>query len=76
MPRIIDALGRTLIECSARPKTSERHGALRGLVQSPVTRLALGNTSNVKGVGSGVFGCKIDFGPVYRVYFGKDGGRL
>jgi putative addiction module killer protein len=28
-----------------------------------MTRLALGNFSNVKGVGSGVFECRIDFGP-------------
>lgn len=41
-----------------------------------VTRLALGNFSNVKGVGSGVFELRIDFGPGYRVYFGKDGERL
>jgi putative addiction module killer protein len=41
-----------------------------------MTRLALGNFSNVKGVGSGVFECRIDFGPGYRVYFGKDGENL
>lgn len=35
-----------------------------------------GNLSNVKGVGSGVFEYKIDFGPGYRVYFGKDGDRV
>jgi putative addiction module killer protein len=29
-----------------------------------------------KGVSGGVFECKIDFGPGYRVYFGKDGDRL
>ena len=45
-------------------------------VTTALTRLALGNFSNVKGVGSGVFECKIDFGPGYRVYFGKDGERL
>ena len=39
-------------------------------------RLSLGNTSNVKGVGSGVFELKIDFGPGYRVYFGKDGPTI
>jgi putative addiction module killer protein len=27
-------------------------------------------------VGSGVFECRIDFGPGYRVYLGKDGDRL
>ncbi len=41
-----------------------------------LTRLALGNVSNVKGVGSGVLELRIDFGPGYRVYFGKDGERL
>ena len=32
-----------------------------------------GNFSNVKGVGAGVLECRIDFGPGYRVYFGKEG---
>ncbi len=41
-----------------------------------VTRLAQGNLSNTKGVGSGVTECRIDFGPGYRVYFGKDGDRF
>jgi putative addiction module killer protein len=45
-------------------------------VATAVTRLALGNFSNVKGVGSGVFELRIDFGPAYRIYFGKDGDRL
>jgi putative addiction module killer protein len=39
-------------------------------------RLATGNFSNVKGVGSGVFEYRIDFGPGYRIYFGKDGEKL
>jgi putative addiction module killer protein len=42
-------------------------------VTTSLTRLGLGNTSNVKSVGSGVFELKIDFGPGYRVYFGKHG---
>lgn len=41
-----------------------------------LTRLERGNLSNVKGVGSGVFEYKIDFGPGYRIYFGKDGASL
>jgi phage-related protein len=32
--------------------------------------------SNVKGVGSGVLEYRIDFGPGYRIYFGKDGDVL
>lgn len=39
-------------------------------------RLEAGNFSNVKGVGAGVFETRIDFGPGYRVYFGKDGETL
>ena len=41
-----------------------------------LTRLAQGNVSNVKGVGQGVMEVRIDFGPGYRVYFGRDGARL
>ncbi len=39
-------------------------------------RIAAGNTSSIKAVGEGVSECKIDFGPGYRVYFGKDGDQL
>ncbi len=42
-------------------------------VATGVYRLSEGNFSNVKGVGGGVFEFRIDFGPGYRVYFGKDG---
>jgi putative addiction module killer protein len=41
-----------------------------------LTRLSQGNFSNVEGVGAGVYELKMDFGPGYRVYFGKDGERL
>ena len=41
-----------------------------------VHRLEQGNFCNVKGVGAGVYECRIDFGPGYRIYFGKDGDRL
>jgi putative addiction module killer protein len=39
-------------------------------------RIGLGNFSNVRSIGSGVFECKIHFGPGYRVYFGKHGERI
>jgi putative addiction module killer protein len=39
-------------------------------------RLASGNFSNVKSVGTGVLEYRIDFGPGYRIYFGRDGERL
>src|SRR5437588_7372395 len=41
-----------------------------------LTRIGLGNLSNVKGVGAGVQEFRIDFGPGYRIYFGRDGERL
>ena len=41
-----------------------------------LARMEQGNFSKVKGVGSGVFEYKIDFGPGIRIYFGKDGDRL
>lgn len=41
-----------------------------------VTRIGRGAVSNVKGVGDGVFEFRIDAGPGYRIYFGRDGDRL
>jgi putative addiction module killer protein len=41
-----------------------------------LTRLGLGNTSQVKGVGAGVYELKIDFGPGYRIYFGKERNEI
>ena len=41
-----------------------------------LTRLGNGNFSNVEGVGAGVYEYKIDLGPGYRIYFGKDGERI
>jgi putative addiction module killer protein len=45
-------------------------------VTTALYRLGLGNFSNVKGVAGGVFEYRIDFGPGYRVYFGKDGEQI
>lgn len=41
-----------------------------------LTRMQQGNFSNTKGVGAGVYECKLDFGPGYRIYFGKDGAHI
>lgn len=41
-------------------------------VTATLYQLAAGNWSNVKGVGAGVLERKIDTGPGYRIYFGKD----
>lgn len=45
-------------------------------VLAALYRLENGNFSNVKGVGAGVFELRINFGPGYRIYFGKDGERI
>ena len=41
-----------------------------------IGRMKLGNLSSSKGVGGGVLEYRIDFGPGYRIYFGKDGAML
>jgi putative addiction module killer protein len=45
-------------------------------VTSALYRMGLGNFSNAKSVGAGVYECKINFGPGYRVYFGKEGEQI
>ena len=41
-----------------------------------LARMQQGNFSNARSVGAGVSEYRIDFGPGYRIYFGKDGKRL
>ena len=45
-------------------------------VAKALVRLEQGNLSNAKGVGAGVLEYRIDWGPGYRVYFGRDGNVL
>jgi putative addiction module killer protein len=45
-------------------------------VAAALARLQQGNFSSAKGVGAGVYEYRIDFGPGYRIYFGKDGDTL
>lgn len=45
-------------------------------IATALERIAHGNLSNIKSVGSGVFENKVNFGPGYRIYFGRDGDRL
>jgi putative addiction module killer protein len=45
-------------------------------VAAALARMQQGNLSNAKGVGAGVHEYRIDFGPGYRIYFGKDGEKL
>jgi putative addiction module killer protein len=45
-------------------------------VSVALVRLEQGNLSNVKAVGEGVLEYRTDWGPGYRVYFGRDGAVL
>ncbi len=45
-------------------------------VAAALIRLGQGNFSNVKSVGQGVLEYRINFGPGYRVYFGRDGEEI
>ena len=48
----------------------------RAKVAVAIARLEQGNLSNVNPVGEGVLEYRINFGPGYRVYFGRDGEVL
>lgn len=45
-------------------------------ITANLVRMASGNFSNSKRISGGVYECRIDFGPGYRVYFGKDGTKI
>ena len=42
-------------------------------IQARVLRFENGNLGDHKSVGGGVWEARLDFGPGYRLYFGKDG---
>lgn len=52
----------------------ESQAALK--VRTAIARMETGNFGDVKPVGEGVSERRIDWGPGYRVYFGRDGVRL
>ncbi len=43
----------------------------RAIIRNRVNRLKMGNFGDSKFIGSGVCELKINFGPGYRIYFGK-----
>lgn len=45
-------------------------------IQKYINRLKVGNFSNTKSVGDGVFELKCDFGSGYRIYFGWEGDTV
>ena len=45
-------------------------------VATALIRMEQGNLTNTKRLGGGVVESRIDFGPGYRIYFGRDGDRI
>ncbi len=45
-------------------------------IQARVLRFEAGNLGDHKSVGDGVWEARLDFGPGYRLYFGKDGSAM
>ncbi len=45
-------------------------------VNVALIRMEMGNLANAKSVGLGVLEYRIDWGPGYRIYFGRDGDEL
>ena len=68
----VDAAGRSPFSKWLR----SLHVQAAAKVTTVLERIADGNLSNVKPVGAGVLENRIDFGPGYRIYFGRDGDQL
>lgn len=45
-------------------------------VNTALTRMSTGNLGRCKSLGGGIHECRIDHGPGYRVYFGKEGDTM
>lgn len=48
-------------------------GKTRGRIDARIAKVRLGNLGDSKPVGGGVTELRLDFGPGYRIYIGKDG---
>ncbi|MBI3517574.1 MAG: type II toxin-antitoxin system RelE/ParE family toxin [Proteobacteria bacterium] len=55
---------------------SDLDAAVRAKIAASVMRLGQGNLSNAKSLGDGVLEFRINFGPGYRLYFGRDGATV
>ena len=56
--------------------TSLRDARAVGVVRARLNRIRLGNFGDCKSVGGGVEELRIDFGPGYRVYYGREGALV
>ena len=52
------------------------HAQAASKVATAVARIEMGNLSSVKSVGGGVHEYRINTGPGYRIYVGRDGEKL
>lgn len=50
--------------------------AVAARIQARVFRFEQGNLGDAKGVGEGLYEARFDFGPGYRLYFGRDGKTI
>ena len=55
---------------------SSLDNSVRSRIAFATIRIGNGNFSNTKGVTGGIFETRLEFGPGYRIYFGKDGDML
>jgi putative addiction module killer protein len=68
------------LDQAGRSPFAEWFASIEARAASKVTialaRISLGNLSNVKGVGHGLLEYRLDYGPGYRIYFGRDGEEI
>ncbi|MHB1946948.1 MAG: type II toxin-antitoxin system RelE/ParE family toxin [Gammaproteobacteria bacterium] len=68
----IDKNGQSLFSKWFEKLTSEAAAK----ITTAIYRLEQSNFSRMESVGEGVYEYKIDFGPGYRIYFGKEGNEI
>jgi putative addiction module killer protein len=54
----------------------DQESAVKAKIQARLFRVELGNLGDHKSVGNGVFELRIQFGPGFRIYFGKEKGEI